>query len=416
MKLPWEKKHICYAIMTFVTIAACVLFYMALQKWEVVEDFLKLAGKSLRPVSYGLILAYLINPLVNMFEYKVVWPLLKKLCKKSGGGKRGITRAIAIILTWVLVCAVGFALFALVMPEIIKSIEMLVANLPTYANHILDWFDTILKQNPAILKFLKETVSGFTTDLASLINRVADMIPNINVLLVGVSTSIYSVFVAVVNVLVGIIVSIYVLKDKEKFVAQSKKIIYSVFSIERGNSVLSLFRLTHEKFGNFITGKIFDSFIIGMLCFLVLTLFGMPYSALISVVVGVTNVIPFFGPFIGAIPSAILILCVDPIKCVTFIIIILIIQQFDGNILGPKILGSTTGVSSFWVLTSILVGSGLFGIWGMICAVPMFAVIYHLVAKYCHKALKKKKIDYSLETYERLVSIDEKTGSPEWKK
>ena len=138
-----------------------------------------------------------------------------------------------------------------------------------------------------------------------------------------------------------------------------------------------------------------------------------PYSVLVSVIVGITNVIPFFGPFIGAIPSAFLILLADPVKCITFVVIIIILQQFDGNILGPKILGNTTGISSFWVLFSILVGSGLFGAWGMVCAVPVFAVIYSIAHEMCHISLRRKGIDYSTETYKKLGYIDETTGAPE---
>jgi len=184
--------------------------------------------------------------------------------------------------------------------------------------------------------------------------------------------------------------------------------------LKNANNTIAFWRLTHDKFGNFITGKIFDSLIIGLLCFIILTLVNMPYAALVSAIVGVTNVIPFFGPFIGAIPSAFLILLVDPIKCITFVLIIIILQQFDGNILGPKILGSTTGISSFWVMFSILVGSGLFGVWGMVCAVPLFAVIYTLVKDFCHNSLRKKGIDYSSETYERIDHIDEDTNAPKW--
>ena len=217
------------------------------------------------------------------------------------------------------------------------------------------------------------------------------------------------------NILIGVIVSFYVLKDKEKFIAQFKKIVYSLFSVKNANNVMYVSRLTHDKFSNFIVGKIFDSIIIGILCFILLELFGVSYSLLISVVVGVTNVIPFFGPFIGAIPSAVLVLCVDPLECLTFVIIILLLQQFDGNILGPKILGSTTGISSFWVLASILVGSSLFGVWGMVCAVPMFAVIYTLIRQICNITLKRKGMDYSTESFERIDHIDEKTKAPVWK-
>ena len=214
------------------------------------------------------------------------------------------------------------------------------------------------------------------------------------------------------NILIGVIVSIYVLKDKEKLAAQSKRLLYSFCSVKKANSVIAVTRLTNDKFGNFITGKIFDSIIIGVLCFIILTIFRIPYTALVSVVVGVTNVIPFFGPFIGAIPSAFLILLAEPIKCLTFVIIIIALQQFDGNILGPKILGSSTGVSSFWVMFSILVGSGLFGFWGMLCGVPVFAVIYAIVSESCRCSLEERGLDYSTEEFKGIDHLSDKTEKP----
>ena len=307
-----------------------------------------------------------------------------------------------------------FALLSLVIPEIITSIEMLVEKMPEYANHIMKWFENIREENPQIFEFMENTISIFTMSFTEAVNKILGAAPKLDIILAEISTGLYAIVKAVLNLFVGIIVSIYVLKDKERFVAQFKKLVYSLLPVKRANGVVSVFRLTHEKFGSFIIGKIFDSIIIGILCFVILTIFDIPYSVLVSVVVGVTNIIPFFGPFIGAIPSALLILCVDPIKCLTFIVIILLLQQFDGNILGPKILGSSTGVSSFWVLASILVGSGLFGVWGMVCSVPMFAVFYTIVGKYCKKTLKKKGMDYSSVTFERIDHMDEETKAPVW--
>ncbi len=414
MKLPWDKKHICWAIILFLTIAASVIFFMILQKWEVVWNGITILFKSLRPITYGLILAYLLNPMMIFIEKKAVLPIIKKISRKKTSEISGVVRGIAIVITWLITCLLVFALAALVLPEIFKSIEMLVSKMPEYADHILEWLDELLEKNPEIFEFLRQSVSGFTTNLTEVINRVAEAIPNLSVLIMGLSSSVYSIILAVINVFVGVIVSVYILKDKEKFVAHIKKLLYSILSVKNANKFISFFRLSHEKFGKFLTGKIFDSLIIGFLCFVILTLFNIPYSVLISVVVGVTNIIPFFGPFIGAIPSAFLVLCVDPIKCLTFVVIILLIQQFDGNILGPKILGNTTGISSFWVLFSILLGSSLFGFWGMICAVPLCAVIYTLLKEYCRKTMKRRGMDYSSESFERIDHIDDKTKAPVW--
>ncbi len=176
--------------------------------------------------------------------------------------------------------------------------------------------------------------------------------------------------------------------------------------------MIAVTRLANDKFGRFITGTIFDSITVGVLCFIILTIFRIPYSALVSVIIGVTNVIPFFGPFIGSVPSAFLILLAEPIKGLTFIIIITALQQFDGNILSPRIIGSSTGVSSFWVMFSILVGSGLFGFWGLLCGVPVFAVVYTIVSEFCRCSLEKRGLGYSAEEFKSIDRLNDKTGNP----
>ncbi len=416
MKLPWDKKQLVWGLTAFLTVAASVLFYMLLKHWSIVGGVFKIITDSLRPITYGLILSYLLNPLMNLIENRLILPVFKKIFAKKQVEYKGAVRFISIIMTWVIVGAFVLSLIYLVVPEFIQSVEKLVSRIPEYAEHLLVWIDGILGKSPHIYDFFSEAVSGFATNVTELFNRIMEAVPEVGNLLAQLSSSLYNVFIAIVNVLIGVIVTFYVLKDKERFVAQGKKIIYSMCSIKHGNEILRIMRMTHEKFGNFIVGKIFDSIIIGILCFIILEIFDISYSLLVSVIVGVTNVIPFFGPFIGAIPSALLILFVDPIDCITFVIIILLLQQFDGNILGPKILGSTTGISSFWVLTSILVGSALFGVWGMVCSVPFFAVIYALVDEICIKTLKSKGLDYSTNTFEKIKGFDEKTKAPEWKK
>lgn len=414
MKLPWEKKHLCWGITAFLTIAASILFLMILLHWEIAGGVFGLIAKSLRPITYGLIIAYLLNPLMNVVEHSFVYPVTKRIFRKNKKRAHSLSRWLSIIFSWALALFTAFVLVAMVMPEIVQSIEQLVNSLPDYASRVMGWGEKLLRENPEILEFLEQTVSGFTTNLTELAKRLEEIIPNLNVLISRVTSSIYSIVTVVLNLLIGIIVSVYVLKDKEKFTAQIKRLLYSTMSVPKANGVIAVSRLTHDKFGNFLTGKIFDSLIIGILCFIILSIFNIPFTPLVSVIVGVTNIIPFFGPFIGAIPSALLILFADPMKCITFVIIIIVLQQFDGNILGPKILGSTTGISSFWVVFSILLGSGLFGVWGMVCAVPLFAVIYTLIREGCHNSLRKKGVDYSAETFENIDHIDEKTNAPVW--
>ena len=227
----------------------------------------------------------------------------------------------------------------------------------------------------------------------------------------NLSLGVISLLVWLKNLLIGVIVMIYLLNIKDQFVALAKKITYGLFSVEWANRIVREARFIHKVFGGFIIGKIVDSLIIGIMCFVCLSFMKMPYTLLVSVIVGVTNVIPFFGPFIGAIPSAFLILLVSPIQCLYFLIFILLLQQFDGNILGPKILGDSTGVSSFWVLFSILLFGGLFGFVGMIIGVPTFAVIYRLTGDFINSKLKKRKLSVRTEDYQELDYVEETDGS-----
>lgn len=405
MKLPWEKKHICWGIVAFLVIAASLVFFMIMNHWESVSAFFGLLAKSLRPITYGLLFAYLLNPLMKVVEKYVTLPLLKKALKKRKSKMATISRSISIVLTWLIAITAVYLLAAMVIPELYASIESLIISMPGYANKILEWASELLRKNPVVEEYLVETVNGFSTDITDIAEHIRAIMPNINSLITGVSSGVFGAVGVLFNLLVGVIVSVYLLKDKEKFAAQIKRLLYSMMPVRKANGVLGVARLTNDKFGNFIIGKIFDSMIIGTLCFVLLTIFDMPYTALVSVVVGVTNVIPFFGPFIGAIPSAVLILLANPIKCVTFIILILVLQQFDGNILGPKILGNTTGVSSFWVMFVILVAGGLFGFWGMLCGVPLFAVVYALFTKSCAMSLEEKGINYSTEAFKSIDHI-----------
>ena len=204
--------------------------------------------------------------------------------------------------------------------------------------------------------------------------------------------------------------------DKEKFKAQSKKLLYTFFSNDRVNIILENTRYTDKVFGGFFAGKLVDSLIIGILCVIFMILFKMPYPLIIAVIVGITNIIPYFGPFIGAIPSALLVLLVDPSKCIGFLIFIFVLQQFDGNILGPKILGSKTGLSSFWVLFSLLIFGGLFGMVGMILGVPLFSILYSFLNGVIKRRLKSKKLPQDSKDYEKLLYISEKTGKPVYEK
>ena len=271
----------------------------------------------------------------------------------------------------------------------------------------MDWINRFLKQDSPAAGYMDTLINDASKYLEKWLRKnvmeQSDFIANI-------TTGVYNVVKAVFNAIICLIISVYVLMTKEKFIGQAKKIIYAIFRPRYGNVVMEVFRKADDVFGGFFIGKIIDSLIIGCICFVGLAILRMPYVALISVIVGVTNIIPFFGPYIGAIPSFILIFLVDPMKGVYFIIFIIILQQVDGNVIGPKILGNTTGLSPFWVIFAILLFGGSFGVIGMLFGVPIFAMIYYIVKRIVEHILKKRRLPEETEQYIELDTVDAATN------
>lgn len=277
--------------------------------------------------------------------------------------------------------------------------------LPGQLNAVMDSFDHIQKEQSPVGAIVENILNHASENIQNWIQT--DLLRQMNVLMTNITTGAINVLSEVFNFLVGCIVSVYMLFGKETFAAQIKKMLYAGMQVERANMVLHITRKSNEIFGGFIIGKIIDSAIIGVLCFIGITILDMPYILLVSVIVGVTNVIPFFGPYIGAIPSTILIALADPLKGLYFLIFIIALQQLDGNVIGPKILGNSTGLSAFWVVFSILLGGGLFGFIGMIIGVPTFAVIYYIVKMVVEEKLKKKKLPPDTEHYGDVEYLEE---------
>ena len=296
--------------------------------------------------------------------------------------------------------AVLASFFWLVFPQLYKSILGIIDLIPNSINKVSVWVDDLFKNNPQAI----QTFSAYYEEATKYLEQWLDtsFVSNIQSFVSNVSIGVFKVLSFLKNFLIGMIVAVYVLNCKTKFATQAKKLIYSIFNQKLGSAVINEIRFVHQVFGGFIIGKLIDSFIIGIICYVCLALMNMPYSMLISVIIGVTNIIPFFGPFIGAIPSFFLLLLVSPMQSLYFLIFIFILQQFDGNILGPKILGDSTGLSSFWVLFSILFFGGLMGFFGMIIGVPFFAVAYHLISQAINNALEKKNLSTKTEDYKNI--------------
>ena len=379
----------------------------------------------LMPVIDGFILAYLIAPLVNATERNITTPLFDFF---KIGHKKGHKRFLSIVITEVLVLWAIYAFFSIVIPQIYNSIRTILEQFPNYINTIILWISKLLGDNPEFEKSVIEFINQSSMDLTTFINttvlpqlnsvnnvtKMLSQLSNVVNVITSVSMSVYSIFKAVWNLLIGFIISIYLLASKELFAAQAKKIIYAICSVESANRFISNVRFAHKTFGGFFVGKILDSIIIGIICFVITSILGMPFCVLISVIIGVTNIIPFFGPFLGAIPSILLILFVDSLKAVYFSIFVIILQQVDGNIIGPKILGSSTGLSSFWVIFSITIFGGLFGVLGMVVGVPIFAVLYAGFKALVNRNLAKKALPTETQPYMMVGSITEENNFVEY--
>ena len=382
-----------------------VLFYLLIGKLGLILGGIIKVIKAAAAIINGAVIAFLLNPLVNKLRVKNK-EFLEKLFPKTDKDKlKKIADALAVIFAMLFLLLGIAALLWVLIPSVYDSLNKFYDNIDTYTDNVTSWGNKLLKDNEKILALVNTYVVDFESILKNLLNE--KLIPNMDTIVKTLSSGIVGGLKILLNFIIGIIAAIYILLSKDKFSAQGKKVIYAICGRERGNKFLSAWDFTDGVFGGFISGKIADSLIIGLICFIFCTIVNMPYAVLISVVVGITNIIPFFGPFIGAIPSSILVLVDSPKMCLVFVIFIIILQQVDGNIIGPLILGDSTGLSSFWVLFAILVGGNLFGFMGMILGVPAFACVYTLATIILRDVLEKRGLTNETDFYVSLRSIDD---------
>ena len=404
MKNHW-KNYLGICIAAFLTFAACVLLFFAIFKMKEIGAVVGKILGILEPILIGIVIAYLLNPVMNFFEKRI--KLLLEKTQISEKKKKTIARSGSVALALLFGIAVVVSVFGLMLPQLVTSIYGIAREMPGHINDMSNWVLEVSKNNPA----LEDMAVNMINKVADKLNYwfTSDLLIYVTKYLGYVTTGVISAVNTILNVVIGLIVAVYVLYSREVFAGQSKKLIYAIFEPEKANIILNTIRKSNQIFGGFITGKILDSAIIGILCFICLSIMKMPYTLLVSVIVGVTNVIPFFGPYIGAIPSTLIILLVNPIQAVYFLIFILILQQIDGNIIGPTILGESTGLSAFWVVFAILLGGGLFGILGMIIGVPTFAVIYYIIKTYLDYILKKKQYPVESQEYVHLKEVEKES-------
>ena len=406
----WDKKYLYWGITAFCVIACAILFYMALNYIDLLKEGISKIVRILSPFIWGLVISYLLNPLVKLLDTKVFAPLFGRCFKKNPERGAKIARITAVIFSEIIMLALITGLFFLIIPQLYSSIETIVVNSPTYIESLTNWATKMLEDFPEISKYVTDLLDTINTDIVAWLQTT--ILPKLGSLLSNVGTGVRYVVTGVYNLVIGIIVSVYILSNTENFVAGAKRILYSILDVNAAKKFLAVLRFTDRTFIGFLNGKLLDSAIIGLICYIVCVILQMPYALLVSVLIGVTNIIPFFGPLIGAIPSAIIILMVDPFKCLIFVIFVILLQQLDGNFIGPKILGSSVGVNGFWIMFSIIVGAGLFGFWGMLLGVPVFVVIYTLINAGIDRKLWRSDLPVDEESYKNLEYIDPVTLQP----
>lgn len=386
MKVDWNKKYTTISAYAFLVVCASILFHNALSKMPTIKENLNIVITTLQPFMIGFVIAYLLNFILAFLEKHIlsINPM-SKLKKKT---KRGIS----ITLTYLISFTVIYLFGKFVIPQVIDSVTLLVNDIPNYIANLSKTFEDLSKVINIDQKYLGVALEKWQELLNYMLTLLTNLLPVLGNLLKNTISSIW-------NLILGLIISIYMLIDKEKFAALSTKITFALFSKENANTLLKLARRSNKTFGNFLIGKIIDSAIIGVLTFIILSIFKMPYTILISVIIGITNIIPFFGPFFGAIPSFLIILLVSPTKALWFLAIIIVIQQLDGNIIGPKILGDSIGISAFWILFSLLVAGKLLGLVGMIIGVPLFAIVYSIIKDIIEINLEKKGLPKDTADY-----------------
>ena len=405
--------YIAVGVTAFAVIAAALLLFFTLFHLSALRAFLRTLAHILRPIFLGMIFAFLLLPVHRgIFGFLVAMTPEKRLKNK---GDVQFLNVLAIILSLLLAVFLLYLLLAMALPQVYLSIVGLVNAFPDYINSVQEWLQKFLADNPDIQNTVMSVYVSAAASLEDWLN--ADILPNLESVtttvqwlrqsvlpnLTGVMSSVSALVVSLAlllkDLLIALIVTFYLLIRKDVFAAQSKKIVYSMLPTHVGDLVVEETRSAYRIMSGFINGKLLDSLIIGVIALVCCNLLKFPYPALLATIIGVTNVIPFFGPFIGAIPCGLLVFLDSPIKCVYFAIFILVLQQFDGNILGPKILGDSTGLASFWVLFSILLFGGLFGFAGMVLGVPVFAMIYSVLRRLVHYGLRRRGLPEDTKFY-----------------
>ncbi|MFR2672383.1 AI-2E family transporter [Faecalibacterium sp.] len=388
-KKPHIKPYLYGMLAGFGAIALSIIFFFLIYRFDGFGSAISTLTGILMPFIYGAVIAYLLKPVCNSIE-----SFLRRFIPEK---MNGLINALSVALTILFGLLLVYALVMMIVPQLITSVTTLYYTAQANITKFMNWANHLefIENNEQIMELLNSAYAALNTNLDTWIKNT--LLPSMQNIVSGAAIGVLNVVTVAKNLIIGIIVAVYMLASRKRFVQQGKLVLHSIVRPRWAQLITEEVKYADRMFGGFINGKIMDSAIIGVLCYIGCLIFKFPSALLVSVIIGVTNVIPFFGPFIGAIPATLLILIQNPIKALWFVLFVLVLQQLDGNIIGPKILGNTTGLSSFWVLFAILLFGGLWGFVGMIVGVPLFAVIYDVI---------KKLVIYGLQRHQELTLLN----------
>lgn len=398
MNINWNRKYLTIAVYATCAVIVSAIAVMIIFNFDSVMAKLSAVGAIASPIVIGIFCAYLLNPLMTNFENG----LFRKLSTSENKKTRGKARALSLTLTMLVVVMVLALVVIMVIPQLVENLVSIFSNMDSYIATIKNWLNDIFEDHPEMIEFFGNPLDDFSDFIGRIWKQYSTELMGIAG---NVAAMVWAVLDTMKNLIIGLTISIYLLARKEMFIGQTKKLIFSFLKVEKAQRFLGICREASKKFLGSIIGKIIEAFVVALLCFIGTTVMGLPYALLISAIMFVFNLIPYIGPFIGAIPCAILLLLSnDPIQALWFAIFVLVLQTVDGNILAPWILGDSTGLPAVWILISILVGGGLFGMLGMFLGVPVCAVVYMLFKDFIENRLKKRKLPRSTSEYAKDVS------------
>ncbi len=406
------RQYLPKSIAAIITGMIIIAFYFMIKNFSGLRAAINTANRVLLPFFIGFVLAFLMNPIMEFFEKRLKKLFLKdELTDEKRRKKKHSLRIWSSILALIVLIGLIVLFFYAVTPQIFSSISFIVNNIVDQLKSVLDWADGITGQrfHDALMNAKEsENIENFLNTVVDYVRQYLNWGEQ-SEMVAAITSSAMQVGRYIVAFFVGLVAALYILIDKERFKGQTKKIVFGVFSPKIANIIMEVARKARSVFYGFIVGKIIDSLIVGVICYISMLVLNMPYPVLVAVIIGVTNIIPVFGPYIGAVPTVIIIFFMNPTKGIIFLVYIIILQQIDGNFIGPKVLGDSTGLSAFWVLFAITVGGGLFGIIGMLIGVPTMAMIYYIFQRIFNHLAYKRGLPVETESYYKADIVDPET-------